>query len=105
MLKVFLAIPQVAIGTKPLERALRVIPMACINYLFCWSELGAEQLGLRQSLMVTCRLQGVNPNHYLVDVLHRVIIHPAKDLIELIPKSMENQIHRFFLTSDLAKKG
>ena len=29
--------------------------------LFCWTELGAEQLGLLQSLMVTCRLQGINP--------------------------------------------
>ena len=41
------------------------------------SELGAEQLGILQSLMVTCRIQGINPYHYLVDVLQSVALHPA----------------------------
>ena len=41
------------------------------NYLFCWSEMGAEQLGMLQSLMVTCRMHGTNPYEYLVDVLQR----------------------------------
>ena len=71
-LKVFLGNPALPMDTNHLEWALRVIPMGR-NYLFCWSELGAEQLGILQSLMVTCRLQGVNPYHYLVDVLQRGI--------------------------------
>ncbi len=54
-MKVFLANPSVAMDTNHLERALRVIPMGRKNYLFCWSELGAEQLGILQSLLVTCR--------------------------------------------------
>ena len=56
------------------------------NYLFCWTELGAEHLGILQSLMVTCRLQGINPYHYLVDVLQRVSLHPNSKVGELIPK-------------------
>jgi transposase len=56
-LKVFLANPNVPLDTNHLERALRVIPMGGKNHLFCWSELGAEQLGILQSLMVTCRMQ------------------------------------------------
>ena len=43
------------------------------------------ELGMLQSLMVTCRLQGVNPYHYLVDVLQRVSMHPTKDVLELTP--------------------
>ena len=56
------------------------------NGLFCWTELGAEQLGLLQSLMVTCRLQRINPYTYLVDVLQRVGLHPASQAEALTPR-------------------
>lgn len=100
-LKVFLANPQVSLDTNHLERALRVIPMGRKNYLFCWSELGAEQLGLLQSLMVTCRLQDVNPYHYLVDVLQRISQHPAKDVMDLTPRRWKTLFAANPLTSDL----
>jgi hypothetical protein len=79
-LKVFLCNPSLPMDTNHLERALRVVPMGRKNYLFCWSEIGAEQLGILQSLMVTCRLQGINPYDYLVDVLQRGVlgIFPSK---------------------------
>lgn len=104
-LRGFLCNPHVPIDTNHLERALRVIPMGRKNYLFCWSELGAEQLGILQSLMVTCRLQGINPYHYLVDVLQRVSIHPAKDVIDLTPRVWKAKFAGNSLTSDLAKMG
>jgi hypothetical protein len=87
--------------TNHLERALRVIPMGRKNYLFCWSELGAEQLGILQSLMVTCRLQGINPYHYLVDVLQRVALHPAKDVLDLTPRVWKDKLADTPLTSDV----
>ena len=101
-MKVFLANPQVAMDTNHLERALRVIPMGRKNYLFCWSELGAEQLGILQSLLVTCRLQEINPYHYLVDVLQRVSIQPASKVAELTPRMWKEKFADDFLTSDLA---
>ena len=84
------------------ERALRVIPMGRKNYLFCWTELGAEQLGILQSLMVTCRLQGINPYTCLVDVLQRVGLHPASQVEELTPRVWKSKFADNFLTSDLA---
>jgi len=101
-MKVFLANPNVAMDTNHLERALRVIPMGRKNYLFCWSELGAEQLGILQSLLVTCRLQEINPYHYLVDVLQRVSIHPMSKIEELTPRIWKEKFGDDFLTSDLA---
>jgi transposase len=101
-MKVFLANPNVAMDTNHLERALRVIPMGRKNYLFCWSELGAEQLGILQSLLVTCRLQEINPYHYLVDVLQRVSVHPASKVAELTPRIWKEKFGDDFLTSDLA---
>jgi hypothetical protein len=60
-LKVFLTDPDVPTDTNYLERALRVIPMARKSWPFCWSELGARQVGIVQSLIVTCRLHGIDP--------------------------------------------
>jgi transposase len=85
-LQVFLSDPDVPIDTNHLERALRPIPMGRKNWLFCWTELGARQVGIIQSLLSTCRLHGVDPYRYLVDVLQRISIHPAKDVIDLTPR-------------------
>ena len=85
-LEVFLGDPDVPLDTNHLERALRSIPMGRKNWLFCWTEVGAEGVGIIQSLITTCRLQGVDPYTYLVDVLQRVQTHPAKRVEELTPR-------------------
>jgi len=54
--------------------------------MFCWTEVGAEHVGIIQSLMTSCRLQGIDPHVYLVDVLQRVSLHPAKEVEELTPR-------------------
>jgi hypothetical protein len=85
-LGVYLDDPDVPIDTNHLERALRPIPMGRRNWLFCWSEVGAEAVATIQSLLVSCRLQEVDPYDYLVDVLQRIDTHPAKDVEQLIPR-------------------
>ena len=85
-LEVFLADPAVPIDTIHLERGLRPIPMGRRNWLFCWSEVGAAHVATIQTLLVTCRLQGVDPTTYLVDVLQRVGLHPAARVDELTPR-------------------
>ena len=84
-LSVFLTDPDVPIDTGELERALRVIPMGRKNWLFCWTEVGAEYVGIFQSLILTCKMHGINPYTYLVDVLQRVQDHPAADIQQLTP--------------------
>lgn len=85
-LEVFLSDPDVPIDTNHLERALRAIPMGRKNWNFCWTELGAKHVGIVQSLIVTCRLHGIDPYTYLVDVLQRVGQHPASRVAELTPR-------------------
>lgn len=85
-LEVYLTDPDVPIDTNHLERALRAIPMGRRNWLFCWTELGARQVGIMQSLIVTCRLHEIDPYDYLVDVLQRVGQHPASQVHELTPR-------------------
>jgi hypothetical protein len=100
-LKVFLSDPDVPIDTNHLERALRPIPMGRKNWLFCWTELGARQVGIIQSLLVTCKLHGINPHTYLVDVLQRISQHPASRVIELTPRVWKEKFSENPLTSDL----
>ncbi len=85
-LKVFLEDPDVQPDTNHLERALRPIPMGKKNWMFCWTELGAEHLGIIQSLITTCKLHGINPYTYLVDVLQRISRHPANKVADLTPR-------------------
>ena len=76
-LEVFLSDPDVPMDTNHVERALRPIPMGKKNWLFCWTEVGAEHAGIVQSLIATCRLRDIDPYTFLVDVLQRVGEHPA----------------------------
>ena len=100
-LEVFLTDPDVPIDTNHLERALRVIPMGRKSWLFCWTELGAKHVGIIQSLIVTCRLHGIDPYTYLVDVLQRVAQHPAARVAELTPRLWKIHFAENPLRSDL----
>ncbi|MGH7179975.1 MAG: IS66 family transposase [Tepidisphaeraceae bacterium] len=99
-LEVFLTDPEVPIDTNHLERALRAIPMGRRNWLFCWTELGAQQIGILQSLLVTCRLHAVDPFDYLVDVLQRVDRHPAAQVHLLTPRLWKQHFAANPLRSD-----
>ena len=103
-LRVFLGDPEVPIDTNHLERALRPIPMGRRNWLFCWTELGAQQVGIIQSLLVTCKLYGINPHTYLVDVLQRISQHPVRQVLELTPRAWKQHFAANPLHSDLETK-
>lgn len=100
-LRVFLEDPDVALDTNHLERSIRPIATGRKNWLFAWKELGAERVGVIQSLLTTCRLQEVDPYTYLVDVLQRVGEHPAKRVLELTPRVWKTRFADRPLRSDL----
>jgi len=100
-LSVYLSDADVAIDTNHLERALRPIPAGRRNWLFAWTELGAERVGVVQGLLATCTLQGVDPYTYLVDVLQRVGRHPASRAVELTPRVWRTLFADDPLRSDL----
>jgi hypothetical protein len=85
-LRVFLGHPGVPLDTNHLEREIRPVALRRKNWLFCWTELGAEYVGIVQSLIATCRLHDIDPYVYLVDVLQRVDSHPARDVALLTPR-------------------
>lgn len=103
-LRVFLTDAEVPMDTNHVERGLRCIPMGRRNWLFCWTEIGAEQVGIIQSLIATCKIHDINPYDYLVDVLQRVGQHPASQVHELTPRVWKQKFAHDPLRSDLYKR-
>ena len=103
-LEVFLSNADVPLDTNHLERALRPIPMGKKNWLFCWTEVGAERLGRLQSLLVTCVLHGVDPTTYLIDVLQRIDHHPSDRVHELSPREWKQHFAENPIRSHLHRK-
>jgi len=100
-LRVFLDHPEVEIDTNKDERALRPIPMGRKNWLFCSTELGGRYVGIAQTLIQSCRLQGVDPWTYLIDVLQRIDTHPAFDVHLLTPRLWKENFTSNPIGSDL----
>lgn len=73
------------IDNNAAERALRVVALGRKNYLFCGSDAGGERAAAIYSLMGTAKLNGLNPEAYLRDVIGRIADHPANRLDELLP--------------------
>jgi len=74
-LSVFLTNPEVPLDNNHTERAIRPIVLGRKNYLFCWSEIGAEKVAIIQSIILSCQLNGIDPWEYLTDVAPKI----AKD--------------------------
>ena len=67
------------------ERALRGIALGRKCWLFCGSDRGGERAAVMYSLIGTAKLNGVDPQAWLADVLARIADHPARHLADLLP--------------------
>ena len=67
------------------ERALRCVAIGRKNYLFAGSDAGGRRAAALYSLIETAKLNGLNPQHYLADLLARIADHPARHIAELLP--------------------
>ena len=67
------------------ERALRVVALGRKNYLFAGSDRGGERAATVYSLIGTAKLNGLDPEGYLREVLSRIADHPINRIEELLP--------------------
>jgi transposase len=73
------------IDNNAAERALRVVTLGRKNYLFAGSDTGGERAAVVYSLIGTAKLNGLDPEAYLREVLTRIADHPINRIEELLP--------------------
>jgi len=67
------------------ERAMKPPVLGRKNYLFCGSDAGGQRAACMYTIIETCKMNGVNPEAYLADVLARIADHPIHRIDELLP--------------------
>ena len=81
----FLENGRVCLSNNAAERGLRGIALGRKSWLFCGSDRGGQRAAAMYSLIVTAKMNGVDPQAWLGDVLARIAGHPAHRLDELLP--------------------
>ncbi|WP_071795145.1 IS66 family transposase [Natronohydrobacter thiooxidans] len=81
----FLEDGRVAIDNNPAERALRPIGIGRKNWLFAGADTGAETLARAMTVIETAKMNGLDPQAYLADILARIHDHKINRLDELLP--------------------
>jgi transposase len=67
------------------ERAMRIPVLGRKNYLFCGSDAGGQRAACLYTITATAKLNGLNPEAYLADVLGRIADHPINKIDALLP--------------------
>ena len=82
----FLDDGRIEIDSNAVERTIRPIALNRKNALFAGSDGGGEHWAILASLIESCKLNAVDPQVYLAEVLARLVAgHPANSLDDLLP--------------------
>jgi hypothetical protein len=73
------------IDNNAAERTLRAVALGRKNYLFAGSDAGGERAATLYSLIGTAKLNGLDPESYLREVLSSIADHPINRIEELLP--------------------
>jgi transposase len=81
----FLVDGRVCLSNNAAERALRGIALGRKSWMFCGSDRGGQRAAAMYSLIITAKMNDIDPLAWLADVLARIATHPVHRLDELLP--------------------
>jgi hypothetical protein len=91
----FLHDGRICLTNNAAERALRGLALGRKSWLFAGSERGAERAASMYTLIQTAKLNNVDPQAWLADVLARIADTPQTQISELLPWNWRpNPLHR-----------
>jgi len=73
------------ISNNAAERAIRPLALGRKNYLFAGSDAGGERAAAVCTLVETAKLNGLDPEAYLREVIGRIADHPINRIAQLLP--------------------
>jgi hypothetical protein len=76
---------RICLTNNAAERALRGFALGRKSWLFAGSERGADRAAVMATLIMTAKLNDVDPQAWLADVLARIASTPQGQLNELLP--------------------
>ena len=76
---------RICLSNNAAERALRGVAIGRRSWLFAGSDRGGERAAMMYSLIVTAKLNDIDPRAWLADVLARIADQPVLRLDELLP--------------------
>lgn len=88
----FLADGRICLTNNAAERALRGIALGRKSWLFCGSDRGGQRAAFMYTLIVTAKMNAVDPQAWLANVLVRINAIPQSRLHELLPWNWIPQI-------------
>jgi hypothetical protein len=75
----------IEIDNNAAERSIRPVALGRKNWLFAGSDTGGERAAAILSLIETAKLNGLDPEAWLRDVLVRIADHPINRISDLLP--------------------
>ena len=83
------------IDNSAAERALRAVALGRKNFLFVGSDSGGERAAAMYSLIGSAKLNGLNPELYLRNVLAHIADHPVSHIQELLPWNLAPTLQNY----------
>jgi transposase len=81
----FLDDGRICLSNNAAERALRGIALGRKSWLFCGSDRGGQRAAILYSLIVSAKLNDIDPQAWLADIMARIAAHPAQRIDDLLP--------------------
>jgi hypothetical protein len=81
----FLDDGRICLSNNAAERAVRGIALGRKSWLFCGSDRGGQRAAVMYSLIVTAKMNDIDPQAWLADILARIAGHPVQKLDDLLP--------------------